>query len=156
VITREASIDPESTRVSGRRYAAHVIDGVVFGVLLAIVFVATELLPYRARSGAQVVVLILGFTLGQVAYFVLFERRDGRTPGKRLAGIRVVDAEWRTPGTGALVKRTLPLLFEYFYVFAWVSMMASPRRQRFGDRWAGTYVVLDAEMPLEVAGARVH
>jgi hypothetical protein len=30
---------------------------------------------------------------------------------------------------------------EYFYVIAWISMMASSYRQRFGDRWGRTYVV---------------
>jgi uncharacterized RDD family membrane protein YckC len=55
----------------------------------------------------------------------------------------VVDAEGRTPTTGALVKRSVPLLIEYFYVFAWISMMASDHRQRFGDGWGETYVVAD-------------
>ena len=88
-------------------------------------------------------VLILLFTVGQVAYYVLLQRRAGQTPGKRAVGLRVVDAQGRTPGTGALVKRTLPLLIEYFYVFAWISMTGSRYRQRFGDRVGATYVVGD-------------
>ena len=46
-------------------------------------------------------------------------------------------------GTGALIKRTLPLLIEYFYVVALFSMMSSGYRQRLGDRWADTFVVRD-------------
>jgi hypothetical protein len=41
------------------------------------------------------------------------------------------------------VKRTLPLLIEYLYVLAFIGMMSSDYRQRFGDRWAHTYVVED-------------
>ena len=35
------------------------------------------------------------------------------------------------------------LLIEYVYVIAFVGMMSSDYRQRFGDRWADTYVVTD-------------
>jgi hypothetical protein len=55
----------------------------------------------------------------------------------------VVDASGATPGTGALVRRSIPLIIEYFYVLAWASMMGSRYRQRFGDRWGKTYVVGD-------------
>jgi uncharacterized RDD family membrane protein YckC len=88
-------------------------------------------------------VAVLGFTVGQVAYYVLTQRRHGHTPGKRLAGIRVVDRNGDVPSTGALVKRTIPLIVEYFYVIAFIGMMTSPFRQRLGDRWADTYVVAD-------------
>jgi uncharacterized RDD family membrane protein YckC len=88
-------------------------------------------------------VLIVYITIGQVVYLVLAQRRSGRTPGKRLVGIRVVDAHGQTPTAGALVKRTVPLLVEYLYIIAWVSMMGSQYRQRFGDRWGRTYVVSD-------------
>ena len=92
---------------------------------------------------AFIVVAVLGFTVGQVAYYVLTQRRHGHTPGKRLAGIRVVDRIGDVPSTGALVKRTLPLIVEYLYVIAFIGMMTSPFRQRLGDRWADTYVVAD-------------
>jgi hypothetical protein len=47
------------------------------------------------------------------------------------------------PSTGALVKRTVPLIVEYFYTIAWIGMMTSPFRQRLGDRWADTCDVAD-------------
>jgi uncharacterized RDD family membrane protein YckC len=78
-----------------------------------------------------------------LAYYVVTQLGTGRSPGKRLVGIRVVDVDGRPPGTGALVKRSIPLLVEYFCIFVWVSMMASEYRQRFGDRWGHTYVVAD-------------
>lgn len=87
------------------------------------------------------IALVLLLTVGQVAFYVLAHGRSGRSPGKRLVGLRVVDAHGRPPDTGALVKRSIPLLLEYFYILAWLSMMTSDYRQRFGDRWAKTYVV---------------
>ena len=131
-----------NTRVSGRRYLAHWLDSTIFAVLFLILVVLAGMLP--DGGAADVVfgaVLVLGFTAGQLAYYVLTQRRHGRTPGKRLAGIRVVDRNGNVPTTGALVKRTVPLLVEYFYVIAWIGMMTSPFRQRLGDRWADTYVI---------------
>jgi uncharacterized RDD family membrane protein YckC len=86
-------------------------------------------------------VFILWFTVIHVAYFVLTQRAGGQSPGKRWAHIRVVDAMGRTPDSTALVQRTIPLLFEYFYAIALIRMMTSRYRQRLGDRWADTYVV---------------
>jgi len=129
----------EATRVSARRYIAHLADGVVATLLFLVVAI-----PAAIVSDALLgIVFLLFITVGQVAYFVLFQRGSGKSPGKRLVGIRVVDAAGAVPSTGALVKRSIPLIVEYFYILAWISMMASSYRQRFGDRWANTYVVGD-------------
>ena len=131
-----------NTRVSGRRYLAHWLDSTIFVVLFLILVVLAGSLPDGGAADVLfVAVIVLGFTVGQVAYYVLTQRRHGRTPGKRLAGIRVVDRHGNVPTTGALVKRTVPLIVEYLYVIAWIGMMTSPFRQRLGDRWADTYVI---------------
>ena len=133
-----------NTRVSGRRYLAHWLDSTVFIVLFLFLLVVLGSIPDSDAADVVFVALaILGFTVGQVAYYVLTQRRHGPTPGKRLAGIRVVDRHGNVPTTGALVKRTIPLLIEYFYVIAWIGMMTSAFRQRLGDRWADTYVIRD-------------
>jgi uncharacterized RDD family membrane protein YckC len=135
----EPAFPREATRVSGRRFVAHLADGVVFLLIFVVLLV-----PASIWSDLLLVIeLVLIPTVGQVAYYVLTQRRSGRSPGKRLVGIRVVDADGRPPRTGALVKRTVPLLIEYLYVFAWASMMTSAYRQRLGDRWGKTYVVTD-------------
>jgi len=135
-------VTPEMTRVSGRRFVAHIVDGTLYFILFAIVLLLAGALPSGTASDVAVgLVLVLGLTVGHIAYFVVLQRRDGRTPGKRLARIRVVDAAGATPATGALIKRSIPLLIEYFYVIAFIGMMRSSRRQRFGDRWGDTFVV---------------
>src|SRR4051812_9803675 len=114
-----------NTRVSGRRYLAHWLDSTLFGVLFLafVVLVGTALPEGDASTVVFVVLTVLAFTVGQVAYYVLTQRRHGHTPGKRLARIRVVDRHGGVPSTGALVKRTLPLIVEYVYVIAWIGMM---------------------------------
>jgi uncharacterized RDD family membrane protein YckC len=142
--------DQEATRVSGRRFWAHFVDGVLLTIILVVL-----LIPATATGSNTLTALVLvaWFTVVQVAYYVLLARKDGRTPGKRLAGIRVVTADGKVPTQAALVKRTVPLLIEYFYVIAWIGMMASPYRQRFGDRWAKSYVVHDGAVPATAPAA---
>ena len=143
-MTENRSPVPTDTRVSGRRYVAHLVDGVLFTILLLIAILLVGSLPNSAAGDALLIaVLVLGLTVGQVAYYVVTQRRHGRTPGKRLVGSRVVDRHGNVPSTGALTKRTLPLLVEYLYVIALISMLSSDFRQRLGDRWADTYVVAD-------------
>jgi uncharacterized RDD family membrane protein YckC len=133
---------PEATRVSGRRFVAHVVDSTLFAFVFVAALLLVGLLPDGTASDILVgAVLVLGLTAGQVAFYVLLQRRSGRTPGKYLTRIRVVDRDGGVPSTGALVKRTVPLIVEYFYVLALIGMLSSPHRQRFGDRWGGTYVV---------------
>ena len=125
--------------MSGRRLIAHFVDGVIY----TLIFVVLLLLAGATSDLLLTIVIVLGLTVLHVAYFVVLQRRDGRSPGKRVVGLRVVDAAGQVPTTAALVKRTVPLLIEYLYVIAFVGMMSSSYRQRFGDRWGRTYVVAD-------------
>ena len=129
----------EQTRVSGRRLVAHIVDGTLYTVL----FLLLILLADATTEVVLLITVVLGLTVLHVAYFVVLQRPKGRTPGKALVGIRVVDEVGQVPTTGALIKRTLPLLIEYLYVIALIGMLTSEYRQRFGDRWGRTYVILD-------------
>jgi uncharacterized RDD family membrane protein YckC len=129
---------PELTRVSGRRYIAHLADSLVLGVVFVVVAVPAGIVSDILLG----IVFAAWVTVAPVGYFVVTQRGTGRSPGKRLVGIQVVDAAGEPPTTNALLKRSVPLIVEYLLVLAWFSMMASSYRQRFGDRWAGTYVVL--------------
>jgi hypothetical protein len=83
----------------------------------------------------------------------------GQSPGKRMAGVRVVTVNGGTPGAGAVLIRnifrlidSLPML--YFVGFA--TTLLSAQRVRIGDMAAGTLLVIDEHVPskhLEVDGA---
>ncbi len=70
----------------------------------------------------------------------------GRTPGKRMAGARIVTLEGGTPGTGALLMRNVFRLIDslpVLYLVGLVCCMFTEQRVRIGDLAAGTVLVLD-------------
>jgi uncharacterized RDD family membrane protein YckC len=86
-------------------------------------------------------VIVLGLTAFHVWFLVMLHGSSGRSPGKRLTRLKVVDANGNPPTRAQMWKRSIPAIIEYFYLIAWIGMMASDYRQRFGDRWAHTYVI---------------
>lgn len=124
-----------STRVLWRRGVAQLYDGAVvaaagFG---AVVAVGTGALEGPAFSVVSIIAASLNW--------LVLQGLTGWTAGKWLAGIRTVDVDARAPGTRAAFKRTLPLLIESLGLVAAVAIYRDRNGQRFGDRWAGTYVV---------------
>lgn len=91
--------------------------------------------------------LLLGFVV-LWGYFVYFEGfREGRTPGKKWTGLRVVH-EGGHPLTlrGAAIRNLLRIVDvqpAITCLVGGVSMMLHPRTQRLGDMAAGTLVVRD-------------
>ncbi len=60
----------------------------------------------------------------------------GRTPGKRMAGIRLVTVNGQTPGVAAIIIRNLFRLVDslpVFYVVGCVACIATGRQVRIGD-----------------------
>jgi uncharacterized RDD family membrane protein YckC len=131
------------------RFVAVLIDGAVFVALaLAIGLLAGGVHSNRINGTYEVgiedgsratLVLLLLF----LAYYVICEAVFGRTIGKRLVGLRVVDGSGRHIGLGASLVRNLLRIVDglFFYFVAAAAVWSSPRRQRLGDRAAGTYVV---------------
>jgi len=78
-------------------------------------------------------------------YFIVFEWPiGGRTPGKRLLGIRVVrDGGFALDFTSAVVRNVVRML-EFgvgFYAISAAATLLSPMNRRLGDMAAGTLVV---------------
>jgi uncharacterized RDD family membrane protein YckC len=144
---RRADFSARATHVSVRRFFAHFIDGVLYSLaLVATIFIgvfAAELAGEAAGGVVYAAVIIFALTIGHVWFLVLIHGSDGRSPGKRAFGLRVVDDHGDPPTRGAMWKRSIPAIIEYFYVIAWLGMMSSDYRQRIGDRWADTYVVAE-------------
>ncbi len=68
----------------------------------------------------------------------------GRTPGKRMAGVRIVDIHGHTPGPGPLLIRNIFRLVDSlpaFYGLGLTVAMFTARQVRLGDLAAGTLLV---------------
>lgn len=139
----------------GSRFTASLIDHAIQAALVIASLVLFTQLGDAERAGAQIetgsdvalgaaVVTLWSFVVF-VAYDVLFEvRAGGRTPGKRLTGLRVVRTGGQPVGfvTSAIrnVVRVVDLL-PGFYGVGMAVIFGSGRNQRLGDIAAGTIVI---------------
>jgi len=127
----------------GSRAIAGGID-LVFKGLLAL----GELLILTTAFGdAGYVVVVPVAALSMFVYNVLFETLGaGRTPGKRIAGLRVVRASGRPVDLRASMIRNAVRLIDGI-ALSWlptmVSIIVTRRNQRPGDLAAGTVVIRD-------------
>ncbi len=69
---------------------------------------------------------------------------NGRTPGKKLLGIKVVNAEGEPPGIGRSLLREVLWVIDslpFLYLVGLITAAATKKNQRVGDMVAGTFVV---------------
>lgn len=147
----------------GRRTGALALDALVS---LAWALPLMEKTTSRGTGGSLGMYLELGstryavegasfllFTVLWFAYFIVTEAAFGGTIGKLLLGIRVVGADGRRAGLGAVfIRNALRVVggFPYVlpYLVGWsVALNDKPGRRRVGDRVAKTYVVLKGTAP---------
>lgn len=106
-----------------------------------------DLLPRAGGGGAYVYGILLPALAIYLLYHPLLEvLMRGRTPGKRMAGLRIVTVEGRTPGIGPLLVRNLLRLVDSLpglYAVGCASVVATRRAVRIGDLAAGTVLVYD-------------
>lgn len=141
----------------GARIAAALVDAVVTLVVAFVLFMGMGLAASRlsetvllSRTAAGMVVLsgfVVAPTLAAVLYGYATEHRYGRTLGKRLFGLLVVGNDGTRCTRRAAAFRNLlrPVDFLFFYTVGFVTMAATPNRQRLGDIVADTTVVRVAE-----------
>jgi uncharacterized RDD family membrane protein YckC len=70
----------------------------------------------------------------------------GRTPGKRMAGVRIVNLQGGIPSPGAIVIRNVFRLIDSlpaFYCVGLISTFITAQRVRIGDMAAGTFLMVD-------------
>ena len=70
----------------------------------------------------------------------------GRTPGKRMAGIRIVSTEGHTPGVGAILIRNVFRLIDSLplaYMLGLMVVITTKNSVRIGDIAAGTLLVYE-------------
>ena len=139
----------------GSRFIALLIDTLIWGaglILLALLLWAFQP-AVRAFSSLSYQWTIAVFTLAifllNWGYFTLFEAfSGGRTPGKRVARIRVIQKSGRAIGIFESMARNFIRYVDqipFFYAVGVIAVFATRQHQRLGDLAAGTLVVLDRE-----------
>jgi uncharacterized RDD family membrane protein YckC len=145
----------------GSRFIALLVDSLIWfaGFLVLAVLLAVFLPAIAAFSDATakwaVAIIIIVIFLANWGYFTLFEAFwNGRTPGKRVARIRVIQRSGRAIGLFESMARNLVRYIDMqpfpLYAVGVISIFATRQHQRLGDLAAGTLVVRDRveETPL--------
>src|SRR3989454_1508156 len=147
----------------GSRLAAAVCDAGVLAVAYLLLGLGFQLLPNPTRGEAgspwgtlAAIVLILTLFLLFWGYFLVFEAlNDGRTPGKRLMGIRVVMDTGHPLSFSAAAVRNLVRIVDMQPLFTYQVglgfVLFHPQNKRLGDIVAGTVVVRDRPEDLKLA-----
>ncbi|NOZ85158.1 MAG: hypothetical protein GXP49_02620 [Deltaproteobacteria bacterium] len=141
----------------GSRAVAALLDHLIILVILAAILLLflgiKRILPLEepGRDFQQVIsnvataLLVISWFLIIVGYFLFFETRyKGKTPGKRIAGIRVIKDDGSSPGAKEAAIRTFFRPVDFLpmgYFLAMMSAIISNRGKRLGDLAAGTVVI---------------
>ena len=139
----------------GSRFIALLVDYLIWGAgLIVLLILARLFLPALhafsriSAQWAEAIVIFIFFLLNW-GYFTLFEAFwNGRTPGKRVAKIRVIQRSGRSIGLLGSMARNLVRYVDqipFFYGVGVIAMFVTKQHQRLGDLAAGTLVVRDRE-----------
>ncbi len=153
-----AGTDPARDRVNqgfryqgvGIRFVAQIFDGLIclvfffiIGSTVAARVGGTTPDGFAVEGGPALLIQALTFVAG-VLYFALLETFwNGQTLGKKIARIQVVRADGSVPDfTTSLIRNVFRFIDGFaFYLVAAIFVWLSPKKQRLGDRVAGTFVI---------------
>jgi uncharacterized membrane protein SpoIIM required for sporulation/uncharacterized RDD family membrane protein YckC len=149
----------------GARSLAFVLDWMIRSALAAIyLLLASKILlgNFRFDIGPDDESLwyLAGAMPATAIYFlyhlILEPLMAGRTPGKRLAGLRVLTPEGQVPTVGALITRNVFRIVDsmpLFYVVGLLFVFFGKRHLRLGDLAAGTVLTIERAPFLEKLAA---
>jgi len=118
-----------------------IVAGVVY-------FGSVSTIPSLEPSQGDFAILVMLPAAGLYLLYhpVLEVLMRGRTPGKRIAGVRIVKRDGGVPGIGPLLVRNLFRLVDslpFFYFVGLAATMLTRQSVRIGDIAAGTLLVYD-------------
>jgi uncharacterized RDD family membrane protein YckC len=140
----------------GSRFLALALDtliqtavGIVVGVAGFMAIAAASALAARLAIWGFALLILFGFFL-YFGYFALFEILwNGQTPGKRVAGIRVIKDSGRPLTPAESIGRNLMRIVDLlpaFYAIGIVCAILNKENKRLGDFVAGSLVVREASL----------
>lgn len=158
-----------SIRVAGyelaslwRRLGAAILDSLLLGAL-GLLFLVWAAYSWNGPqpdghlrvTGTPLLATAVALIVFKVLYTWFMEAVFGATLGKAFVGIQVRRLTGEGPGFKAAFLRTLGRLFDFlpaFYLLGWLLAVLSRRRQRIGDRIAGTAVILRESVLFTLVG----
>ena len=150
------------TQVVGRRVVAFIIDGLILAAISAIGWFALTKnvgsggcigggveINNKCRGftdGGNRTLWILINSIASIGILWVMQGLTGKTPGKAMMGIRVVNAEGQPPGIWRAALRSILWIIDDFpYIIplltGFITSLTSQRNQRVGDMVASTFVV---------------
>lgn len=144
----------------GSRAMAYLIDVLLLGAVALVVYFAISLFVAEfanvvlglGRSTLAIGIAVLG--TGLWLYWTLFEVAwNGQSPGKRLVRIRVVKSDGSPTTFFASAVRNLIRFVDFLptcYPVGVITMLIDKKHRRLGDLLAGTVLVRDEKVSLEV------
>lgn len=136
----------------GSRFLAVLADSLMVSAISSAI--GLLLLVSLPRGIATAILITVSFVLTW-GWHVYFEtRHHGRTPGKRLLHLRVIDARGLPVSLYQSMVRNVVRALDFapaFYGVAALSTLLTSPRRRLGDLVAGTLVIRDAQ-PLAYTG----
>jgi uncharacterized RDD family membrane protein YckC len=135
----------------GTRSYAFVVDWHI-RLLIACAWLLVASVAFKAKvtwRGSDALVSLLPAGVIYFLYHPVVELlMRGRTPGKRMAGVRVLNRDGGTPSATALLLRNAFRLIDSLpatYLLGLTACFLTRQRVRIGDLAAGTLLVLDNE-----------
>jgi uncharacterized RDD family membrane protein YckC len=155
-IATPEGVDLELTLAGvGSRFASALIDYVIqLLILIALALILGVGIGLNSESGYSAAAWIVAAFILFISYDVAFEvLASGRTPGKRLNGLRVVRENGAPITFTASAVRNVMRLIDILpgtYLVGICSILVSSQNQRLGDHAAGTLVVRERKpLPAE-------
>lgn len=116
----------------GTRFIAVIIDGVILGIITAVLFGAA-----RETGGG------ISFLVGVAYYWYFMTRQAGQTPGKKLLNIRVIRTDNQPLSDADAVIRYIGYYINSIvFMLGWIWVLFDAKSQGWHDKIAKTYVVV--------------
>ncbi|GAI40108.1 unnamed protein product, partial [marine sediment metagenome] len=154
---------PESIDLSfelagiGSRFVAQLLDDLLKVLIIAVVAIGAAFLIPIVAGGfqSQVITYIgVGLLIGILfiiyfGYDIYFEaKNNGQTPGKKMAGIRVIkDGGYPLDLPAVFIRNLVGIVdtLPSYYILGAIVMILNKKQQRLGDMAAGTIVIRERD-----------
>ncbi|MEM8962100.1 MAG: RDD family protein [Acidobacteriota bacterium] len=143
----------------GSRFIALLVDQIIIIAASTAIYRVIDWLPFGIGT-ALAATLVFIITWGYHVYFEV--RHHGRSPGKRMTHLRVVDGRGLPISLPQSLVRNLVRVLDFtpiFYGLGGIVCLLDPDRRRLGDIAADTLVVREAAAPERaeaIVGPRRH